>query len=277
MARDSVSTWLENASRYALLSAAEEITLGTQIQRSLQDDATEAEKRIGKRAHKRMLLSNLRLVVNIAKKHTRRVKGSGAIFLEDLLQAGALGLDHAVKKFDPERGFKFSTYAYWWVLQAVAREIQYLGTTIRIPATHTGVMTKLRFRPEDQSLEEFAEMHGYTIKKVKDAKYAMDISNPISLDQRIAGIDADMSELASIVADPNQYTIDDLDKTLAIEQLEQLGDPDDLALIQLQQDGAGIKDLSGLLGVSFDKGRTEIEAAKIRLRSTVIEHRELVA
>ena len=84
MTKDSVSDWLENASKYSLLSAAEEITLGTQVQRSQKDDATAAEKRVGKRAHKRMLLSNLRLVVNIAKKHNVRIKRSNALFLEDL-------------------------------------------------------------------------------------------------------------------------------------------------------------------------------------------------
>ena len=277
MTKDSVSDWLENASKYPLLSAAEEITLGTQVQRSQKDDATAAEKRVGKRAHKRMLLSNLRLVVNIAKKHNVRIKRSNALFLEDLLQAGTLGLDTAVKKFDPERGFKFSTYAYWWVVQAVTREIQYFGTTIRIPATQTGAMTKLRFKPDDQSLEEFAEEHGYEMKQVEMALYSQNICSPVSLDLKRVGVESDLSTLGDLVADPNQETIDDLDKKLAVEQLERLADLDDLALVELELDGARIKELSSLLGVGFEQGKDEIKAAKIRLRSVVVEHRELVA
>ena len=277
MTKDSVSDWLENASKYPLLSAAEEITLGTQVQRSQKDDATAAEKRVGKRAHKRMLLSNLRLVVNIAKKHNVRIKRSNALFLEDLLQAGTLGLDTAVKKFDPERGFKFSTYAYWWVVQAVTREIQYFGTTIRIPATQAGAMTKLRFKPDDQSLEEFAEEHGYELKRVEMALYSQNICSPMSLDLKCAGDDSERSSLSDLVADPKQETIDDLDKKLAVEQLYQLADPDDMALIELEQDGGRIKELSSLLGVGFEKGKDEIKAAKKRLKYCISEHKELVA
>ncbi len=277
MTQDAVNSWLQNAARYPLLTASEEIVYAHQVQKGRKEDATPAEKRIGKRAHKRMFVSNLRLVVSIAKKFNGRIKRSGTVSLEDLLQAGCLGLHRGIELFDPERGFKFSTFGYWWCRQAIAREVEYVSQTIRIPATHTGVITKLRFKPEEQTLEQFAEMHGYTMKQINDASRAMDVSNTTSLDRYTSMDASDGSALIDFIADESQSTIDDLDYENAIAQLHQLADPDDLALIQLQHDGGRIKELSGLLGVGIEKGKNEIEAAKIRLRSTVIEHRELVS
>ena len=138
-------------------------------------------------------------------------------------------------------------------------------------------MTKLRFKPDDQSLEEFAEEHGYEMKKAELALYSQNICCPISFDLKRVGDDSDMSSLCDLVADPKQETIDDLDKKLAVEQLYQLADPDDMALIELQQDGGRIKELSSLLGVGFEKGKDEIKAAKKRLKYCISEHKELVA
>ena len=277
MADDVVSFWLKQAGRHPLLSASQEIFYGNQIQRSLHPDATIAEKRLGKKAHEKMLLCNLRLVVALAKKFSPRISHSGALSIEDLYQCGVLGLSHGLYKFNPTHGYKASTYLYWWARQGITREIIHRNTTIRIPATHTGVMTKLRFKPKDQTVEEFAKEHNYTIKQVERAYDAMHICNPSSLDTQMRKPSDDGSFFSDTVADRSQLTIDDLDHIYAIEQLEQLGDLDDLALIQLQQENVGIKELSGLIGLSMEQGRKEIEAAKIRLQRTVIEHKELVS
>src|SRR5205809_3719835 len=113
---DSLQQFLNEARRYPLLTAAEEIELAKRIERG--DMA----------AKDRMINSNLRLVVSIAKKY----QGQG-LSLGDLIQEGVIGLIRAAEKFDWRRGFKFSTYATWWIRQAVQRGVANKSRTIRIP------------------------------------------------------------------------------------------------------------------------------------------------
>ncbi|MBI4171618.1 MAG: sigma-70 family RNA polymerase sigma factor, partial [Actinobacteria bacterium] len=115
-AADSLQLFLADVGRHKLLTASEEVTLAKAIERG--DD----------RAKRRMIESNLRLVVSIAKGY----RGLGVPFL-DLIQEGTLGLNRAVEKFDWRRGYKFSTYAHWWIRQAVARTIANQARTIRLP------------------------------------------------------------------------------------------------------------------------------------------------
>ena len=112
MSTDMVSDWLKAASRYPLLTAEQEIDLAHKVQRGMLDDATPAEKRIGKRAKNKMIQSNLKLVVAVAKKFIPVTRHSSAMDLADLLQEGVMGLNRAVEKYDPCAGYKLSTYAY---------------------------------------------------------------------------------------------------------------------------------------------------------------------
>jgi RNA polymerase primary sigma factor len=121
---DPVSWYLSTIGRIPLLTAAEEIELGNQVQAMMAftedgskdfkvEDLTTKQRRmlrIGRRAKERMMKANLRLVVSVAKKY----QGKGLELL-DLIQEGSLGLERAVEKFDPTRGYKFSTYAFWWI------------------------------------------------------------------------------------------------------------------------------------------------------------------
>lgn len=136
----SLNEYLNSIGRVPLLSANEEIILGIQVQKMLkllqekseQAEYTPEEKKIiraGKRAKDRMISANLRLVVNVAKKFKPFVH----MKMEDILQEGNLGLIRAVEKFEPERGYKFSTYAYWWIRQAITRSIESQELEIRIP------------------------------------------------------------------------------------------------------------------------------------------------
>lgn len=131
-------TWyLASIGREPLLTPAEEIELGNQVQAMMalvevaRDDYSQHERkiiRVGRRAKERMMKANLRLVVSVAKKY----QGKGMELL-DLIQEGSLGLERAVEKFDPTRGYKFSTYAFWWIRQSMTRAIACQSRTIRLP------------------------------------------------------------------------------------------------------------------------------------------------
>ncbi len=134
---DALGAWLEAAGRAPLLTAAEEIHLGTAVRR-WQDwpdgpDAAPADvRRRGLRARERMVRGNLRLVVAVTKKYTTAAQRLG-LPLVDGLQEGAIGLQRGAEKFDPATGYKLSTYAYWWIRQAVTRWLNGSGGVIRLP------------------------------------------------------------------------------------------------------------------------------------------------
>jgi RNA polymerase primary sigma factor len=150
---DPVSWYLATIGRIPLLTPAEEIELGNQVQAmmALTEDGsrefadgelTTAQRRllrIGRRAKERMMKANLRLVVSVAKKY----QGKGLELL-DLIQEGSLGLERAVEKFDPTRGYKFSTYAFWWIRQSMTRAIACQSRTIRLPVHLSERLTTIR-------------------------------------------------------------------------------------------------------------------------------------
>lgn len=141
---DSASLWMDAAGRYPLLTAAEELQLGRLIQAWQQhpdgpEKAPAKIKRRGLRARDRMVTANLRLVVSIVSSRRRSIP------TEDALQAGAMGLQRAAERFDPSRGYKFSTYAYWWIRQSINREQIATGRTIRIPASYDWVPAKVNY------------------------------------------------------------------------------------------------------------------------------------
>ena len=150
---DPVSWYLSTIGRIPMLTPAEEIELGNQVQAmqaftedgskdfKVEDLTTQQRRmlRIGRRAKERMMKANLRLVVSVAKKY----QGKGLELL-DLIQEGSLGLERAVEKFDPTRGYKFSTYAFWWIRQSMTRAIACQSRTIRLPVHLSERLTTIR-------------------------------------------------------------------------------------------------------------------------------------
>jgi RNA polymerase primary sigma factor len=187
-AADSLQLFLADIGRHKLLTAAEEVMLAKAIERG---DLT---------AKRRMIESNLRLVVSIAKGY----RGLGVPFL-DLIQEGTLGLNRAVEKFDWRRGYKFSTYATWWIRQSVQRAVANHARTIRVPVHVVERQQKLgraarRLEVElgrEATKEELAEATGLPLQHVDEALGAAQAS--VSLNQTV-GAD-DEGELGDLFAD----------------------------------------------------------------------------
>ncbi|MCU0527781.1 MAG: sigma-70 family RNA polymerase sigma factor [Elainella sp. Prado103] len=146
MTIDSVRDYLRAIGRTPLLTPSEELELARAVQNMLPLLSVEAptQKQLsiihqGKRAKNRMIQANLRLVVTIAKKYQNR-----GLDLMDLIQEGSLGLERAVEKFDPTKGYKFSTYAYWWIRQGITRALQIDARTIRLPVHVQEKLSKIK-------------------------------------------------------------------------------------------------------------------------------------
>ena len=187
-AGDSLQLFLADVGRHKLLTAAEEVALAKRLE---QGDLL---------AKRRMIESNLRLVVSIAKGY----RGLGVPFL-DLIQEGTLGLNRAVEKFDWRRGFKFSTYATWWIRQSVQRAVANNARTIRVPVHVVERQQKLgraarRLEVElgrDATREELAEATGLPVQHVEEALSAAQAS--VSLNQSVGSDDE--GELGDLFAD----------------------------------------------------------------------------
>jgi RNA polymerase primary sigma factor len=186
---DSLRLYLRSIGRVPLLSAAEEVCLAKRIERG--DVA----------AKQHMVEANLRLVVSIAKGYM----GRGLTFL-DLIQEGSLGLIRAVEKFDYRRGFKFSTYATWWIRQAVTRAIADKGRTIRIPVHMAEKLNKVLHAERhliqqlgrDPTAAEIAAELEYPLGEVREVLRMA--QQPVSLEKPVGG-DEDESALADFVED----------------------------------------------------------------------------
>jgi RNA polymerase primary sigma factor len=186
---DALTLFMTRAGRYPLLTASEEVALAKRIERG--DSA----------AKERMINSNLRLVISIAK----RYQGHD-VPLGDLVQDGVIGLNRAVEKFDWRRGFKFSTYATWWIRQACQRAISSQSATIRVPShVHERRLKLARVARElsvrlgrEPTREELAEAAELTLRHVEEALDAAEA--PVSLNQRV-GVEEE-GELGDLFGDP---------------------------------------------------------------------------
>ena len=303
---DLVRSYLRDIGRVPLLSHEQEITLGRQVQQLMSIETLEAEIKSqtgeapsreqlakaagmsaiqlkrklqsGRRAKERMVAANLRLVVSVAKKYTKR-----NMELLDLIQEGTIGLVRGVEKFDPTRGYKFSTYAYWWIRQGITRAIAEKSRTIRLPIHITEMLNKLKKgqrelsqelgrTPTVQELSEYVDLPEEEVKELMCSA-----RQPVSLEMKVGdGDDTALLDLLSGEVDqPSEQLEEECLKGDMRTMLEQLPELHGRVLrMRYGMDGEEPMSLTGIaksLGMSRDRTRRIERDGLERLRRAPID------
>jgi RNA polymerase primary sigma factor len=228
MASD-LAPYLAAIGRVPMLTPSEEIILGTAV-REWQDwpggpnEAPPRVKRKGLKARDRMMQANLRLVVHIAKKYASRLQGMEML---DLIQEGTIGLVRGAEKFDPARGYKFSTFAYWWIRQGIGRALAEKSGLIRIPVHQNEMATKMKLTAQRLTQElkrfptetELAAAMEITEERLDYLKLVLRSKRTGSMDHK-ASDDDDAIGLWELVADgQNGDPLEELERELNSSQL----------------------------------------------------------
>jgi len=266
---DPIKAYLKDVRPIPLLTAQEEIELGRKVQKG------------DKKARERMIKSNLRLVISIAKRYTNL-----GVALSDLIEEGNIGLMKSVEKFDPERGFRFSTYSAWWIKQGISRAIIDQGKMIRVPVymneeilkykkTIEKLAHKLKRKPR---VNEIAKSLKITVNRVRELENS--IAKMTSLDAPIG--ESGDGQVKDIIQDENIIAPDEnleifINKERAIGFLNMLNERErkilDMRFGLSDGNTHTLAEIAKVLGVSRERVR-QLEAATIKKIRQIIKQQE---
>ena len=300
MSQETIDHFLRRANRIPLLTPEEELILARKVQAMVSLQAakpegpySKADRAViarGKRAKERFITANLKLVASVALKYQRLVASANAMDAADLIQEGMFGLSRAVELFDPERGYKFSTYSYWWIRQAIARAVHIQSRTIRLPI-HIGE----KLHSVAKKRREFQQAHGRppTINELAEAS-AMQVDvleHILSMSTAQASLDVAInadgtSPLMDTIANPEWGADEQLE---AVEQrhradhlremMTMLTDREREAVAMrygLTGEVATLQEIGEQLGISREGARNVLDRAMTRLRALMSQRKARV-
>ena len=258
------------ARRHHLLTAAEEIELSRRVQLGMASDDPRLQRR-GKRARERMINANLGLVIKNAFSFRKRIAGT-ILEVEDLAQAGIVGLNRAVDLFDSERGYKFSTYGTLWITQSIRKEIETSRSTIKVANEAQIIARRWRYRPPSasgnglQTVDEFCAEYGYKRTKVEEALFNYARAQCRSLDAKVHEGGSEGSTLGELIAAPESNYLETQELIDTVQQLREApATRDAIAALELAET-ASRAEMAEILEIPVKRVSRRLQDAKAVIR-----------